>query len=124
MFADKRLGELLAAAAEPFNSRWGHRRKIRRTHVHFVHPVHVIHFFNERGGLFPILWKGRVGMKRGRIFLAFLSAGMSHEVDECVHPSRIIVGYPVTQDIDSMLGLQLCDVTKDRLEGGHLPGSV
>src|ERR1700722_770508 len=71
-----------------------HQREIGRTHVHFVHLVPFLYPFYERGGLFPVLWKSRVGMQRVPILFRFFLAGMSHEVDECVGPSRIIVGHP------------------------------
>src|SRR5580658_7083993 len=81
-----------------------HRREIRGTHVHLVHPITLVHPLYELGGLFPILWKGRVGMERVPILLRFVPAGMSHEVDEGVGPSRIIVGYPVADDMEIVLG--------------------
>src|SRR5882762_9684250 len=77
-----------------------HRRIVRRTHVHFVHPIPFVYLCYERSGLFPILWKRRVGMKRVPILFRFFLAGMSHDVDEGVGPGRIIVGYPVADDTE------------------------
>lgn len=52
-----------------------HRRIIRRTHIHFIHPILFADFFYELDGLVPILWKGRVGMERGPILFRFFQAG-------------------------------------------------
>jgi len=48
-------------------------------------------------------------MKRIPIFLCFVHTYMSHKVDKCVFPSRIIVGtiggYPITYSVEMMLDL-------------------
>src|ERR1700688_848699 len=82
-----------------------HRREIRRTHVHLVHPILFVHPFYELRGLFSILWKGRVGMERIPILFILVPDGRSQQVDEGVGTSRIIAGYPVADAIEIVLGL-------------------
>src|SRR5260370_14238582 len=82
-----------------------HRGIIRWTHIHFVHVIFSIHLFYDLAGLFPILRKGRVGMKSVPILFRFFPAGMGHDVDEGVSPGRILVGHPVADDIEIVLVL-------------------
>src|SRR5258705_13573045 len=78
-----------------------HRRIVGRTHIRFVHV-----FYDLVGILgFPKLLERRVGMERGPVLFPYLPVGMSHKIDECVSKSRIIVGYPITDDIEIVLGL-------------------
>jgi hypothetical protein len=39
-------------------------------------------------------------MKRRLIFLGVFPAGIGNKVDERVGPGRILIGYPVAEDID------------------------
>src|SRR5205823_587228 len=80
-----------------------HCRIIGGTHVHFVHLILFVHLFYDRDGLVPILRKCRVGMERGPILFRFFLTGMSHEVDERMGPSRIIIGHPVADDLEIVL---------------------
>src|SRR5580700_6275264 len=82
-----------------------YRREICWAHIHLVHLVLFACFFYERCGLFPILWKGWVGMKRVPILFRFFPAGVRHDVDESVGPGWIVIRYPVADNIEIVLGL-------------------
>src|ERR1041385_9025535 len=57
-------------------------------------------------------------MKRLPILFRFVPARMRNEVDECVRPDGVgAVGYPVSDNVELVLGLQLRSVAEARLEG-------
>jgi hypothetical protein len=45
-----------------------------------------------------------------------LFAGLSHKVNECVFPGRVLVRHPITDDIEIVFGLKLGNVAKYRFE--------
>src|SRR5438309_7055665 len=82
-----------------------HCRVVGRTHVDLIHSIVFVHFVYDRDSPIPVLWKSRVGVERRPILFRFFSAGMSHKVDERVRPGRIILGHPVTENIEIVLVL-------------------
>src|SRR5260370_2318805 len=83
----------------------------------FVHVIFSIHLCYDLVGLFPMLRKGRVGMKSVPILFRFFPAGMGHDVDEGVSPGRILVGHPVADDIKFLFFLWIYYAAKYRREG-------
>ena len=50
-------------------------------------------------------WNAGSAWNAAPVLFPYLPAGMRHKIDECVSKSRIIVGYPITDDIEIVLGL-------------------
>src|SRR5215469_3079114 len=93
-----------------------HRGKGGRPHVHFVDSVLFVWLLYELFRRLDIRLELRVRMKHLPIRFRFVAASMRHKVNECVAPGGILVGHPVPDNVDTILGHDLGSVAKERFE--------
>jgi hypothetical protein len=82
-----------------------HSGVIGRTHIDLVHFELIAILFSESLGGFARRRKLGIGVQRVPIFGGFVAAGLGHKINECVFPRGILVGYPVTDNLETVLGL-------------------